>query len=740
MKSFVSTAWLFSFLLFILLFSFSALAQNPEPTATPPSSDDSILKISTTLIQADVTVTDKDGKIVTNLKPEDFEIYENGKKQDITNFSFIFSGAEKNPADSPTKVQNPSKNKNNIPIPPVKLNPEQVRRSYAIVIDDLGLSFPSVFWVQQSIKKFINEQMEEGDLVAIIRTGSGIGAMQSFTSNKEQLLAAVDKIRWNPQSRGGISILAPIAPTMKEQMTGAIDGDGKEKVVVGTNEEVQADKEYNDYRNENFAVGTIGALSYIIRGMKDLPGRKSMMLFSEGFQLYNTDNGLKQPTRILDSMRILADLANRSSVVIYTLDPRGLQSVSGLTAEDNTWGARTGTFGSSADTLSGKVGAREDEFVDSQQTLRFLAYETGGVPFINQNNMNKGLQQAINDQKGYYLLGYQPDESTFDPKKNRFNKLVIKVKNPDLKIRYRSGFFGITDERIKQLPQTPQQKILNALTSPFNSTGVNLSLYPIFTNDAKTGDMIHALVYIDTKDLSFSQTADGKRKANFDIVAMTFGDNGLQIGQLSKNYTVELPENVYQNTLKNGFVYDFFVPVKKAGAYQFRIAIYDKGSNNVGSASQFLEVPNLKKDRLVLSNLILDDFSTEEWKKMTSGATTDDSERSVFLDTTIRRFERGSILRYGYVIYNAKTDKTQKPELLVQTRLIRDGKVVLEGVMKPFDASGQPDLQRLEAAGAVALGNELTPGNYILQIIVLDKLASEKRRVSTQYVEFEIVR
>jgi VWFA-related protein len=735
MKSFFPVAGIFS----LFLFSLSVIAQTPAPTATPPVNDESIVKISTTLIQVDATVTDKDGKVVTGLKPEDFEVYENGKKQDITNFSFILSGAENNPADSPAIVQNPSNKKNNIPIPPIKLSPEQVRRSYALVVDDLGLSFPSVFWVQKALKKFINEQMQPGDLVAIIRTGSGIGALQSFTSSKEQLLAAVDKIRWNPQSRGGVGIFAPITPTMKEQMSGSVDQNGNEKSVVGKDEEVQAEKEYNDYRNENFTVGTLGALNYIIRGMKELPGRKSLMLFSDGFQLYKTENGSKQPTRVLDSMRVLADLANRSSVVVYTLDPRGLQDISGLTGEDNTWGTRVDSFGTSEDNLSGKVQDREDEFLDSQQSLRFLAYETGGIPFINQNNINKGLQRVLDDQKGYYLIGYQPDEESFDPNRNRFNRLVIKIKRPDLRIRYRSGFFGITDEKIEQMPQTPQQRIINALASPFNSTGVNLSLYPVFRNDAKTGDMIHALVYIDAKDLSFTQTTDGKRKTNFDLVAMTFGDNGVRIGQLSKNYTIDLTETVYQNALKNGFVYEFLVPIKKAGAYQFRIVLYDKGTNKVGSASQFLEVPNLKKDSLVISNLILDDFSPEEWKKVSSGATTNESERSLFLDTTIRRFNNGSILRYGYVIYNARTDRSQKIDLQVQRRLIRDGKVVWESSMTPFDAAGQADLKRIDAVGAITLGKDLQPGNYILQIIVQDNLASEKRRFSTQYVEFEIV-
>ncbi|MBA2494948.1 MAG: VWA domain-containing protein, partial [Acidobacteria bacterium] len=194
------------FLLF-LLFSVSVFAQTPMPTATPPNDDGEVVKISTALIQLDVIVTDKKGNQVTDLKPEDFEIFENGEKQNITNFSYIFSNPEKRPTDSPTPK---TTDKFSIPIPPAKLKLEQVRRTYAIVIDDLGLSFENVNWVQQSLKKFVNEQMQEGDLVAVIRTGSGIGALQSFTSDKRQLLAAINKIKWNPQGRGGISTFAAI--------------------------------------------------------------------------------------------------------------------------------------------------------------------------------------------------------------------------------------------------------------------------------------------------------------------------------------------------------------------------------------------------------------------------------------------------------------------------------------------------------------------------------------------------
>jgi hypothetical protein len=425
-------------------------------------------------------------------------------------------------------------------------------------------------------------------------------------------------------------------------------------------------------------------------------------------------------------MRVLADMANRSSVVIYTLDPRGLQVPGMANAEDNI----KNIFNSSP---TGKLQDRDDMFRESQQSLRFLAYETGGFPFINQNSLDLGMRRVLADQSSYYLLGYQPDADIFDPKKNKFNQLEVKVTRPGLKVRYRSGFFGVTDEKIQNVAQTPQQKLMNALTSPFGTSDVNLSLYPIYHNDAKDGDMIQALVYIDAKDLRFTEVG-GNRKANFDIVAMTFGDNGVPVNRISKNYTIEVSEKVYQNMLANGFVYTLGVPLKKAGAYQFRIALRDTNSDKVGAASQFVEVPNFKK-KMSVSNLILDNFTPEALQKIRLGGSRDNSDRTALLNTTLREFKRGTILRYDYVIYNPK----QRQSLTVQTRLIRDGKVIYEENPAPLKTGGQTDLMRLQSSGAITLGKNLEVGSYILQTIIVDAAAKGKDSFATQFVEFEVV-
>ena len=174
----------------ILFFLFTLIvnSQEPTPTATPNEEDDGIVKISTDLIQIDVAVTDKKGNLIKNLKEEDFEIFENGKKQDITNFSFVY-------AEPQTKIKNKTSSQSEIPLPPIKIKPNQVRRTIAIVVDDLNLSFQSVYYVRRALKKFVNEQMQEGDLVAILRTGGSIGVLQQFTNDKRELQMAIKSLK-----------------------------------------------------------------------------------------------------------------------------------------------------------------------------------------------------------------------------------------------------------------------------------------------------------------------------------------------------------------------------------------------------------------------------------------------------------------------------------------------------------------------------------------------------------------
>lgn len=713
----------------LILFAFSAFGQDATPVATP-TPDGDVVRISTNLIQLDVSVTDKKGKIITDLRPDEIEIYENDKKQEISNFSFV----------SNIRTQPPSTSKKDkksaIPIPPgMQPKPEQVRRTVALVVDDLTLSFESTFWVKEALRKFVDEQMQDGDLVAIIRTGAGIGALQQFTTDKRQLLAAIQKIRFNLNGRGRTGVFNPIEPTLREQLNGTVGSDGS---VTDLGDAIDADRgferETNEFRESIFASGTLGAINFIIRGMTDLPGRKSIMLLSDGFSLVTRDErGMPQGSRILDSLRRLTDLANRASVVVYTIDPRGLVAP-GLTAQDNTWGL-------SADQVEARLQDRRNELFDTQEGLTYLARQTGGFAILNQNDIGWGIRRVLDDQS-YYLIGYQPDDETFDPKVRRYNKLEIKVKRDGARVRYRSGFFGITDEQIQKPKLNASQSLLNALTSPFAVNDISLRLNALFIAGEKKSLLLRSYLHVDADDLKFSKEPDGTYKTTFELVAIGFGDNGVPVDEYSKGYTINVKEEAYQRIREKGFVYYFTFPVKKPGGYQLRVAIRDSVGNKVGSANQFVEIPNLKKNRLTLSGIVFESMPFDVWQRLSTDVSSYAEIKKTtdpMTDTSQRQFQNGSVLRYGVEIYNAKLDGARKSSLTSQIRIFRDGKKMFESRPTTVSQDEIAGSQSISLTGGLRLTEKMSTGDYVLQVIVTDNLAKEKRKIASQFVQFEIV-
>lgn len=718
--------------LFLIILVWCSLITVPAqtPTLTPSSDNENdVVRISTTLIQIDATVTDKKGKIVKDLKPEDFEVYENGKKQNISTFSFVNTKTESDIAQSAEPKQN--NQKNTVSAPPVKIKPEQIKRTYAIIVDDLSgsLSFTSSYLVKQAVKKFIKDQMQEGDLVALIRTSGGIGALQSFTSDKRQLLFAADKIRWTFGQR--IGTFDPLI-----SIRGTDKGSDQEKYEK-TDEFLNS---VEDFRRDSTSLGSLGAIKYIINGMKDLPGRKSVMLLSEGFNLYNTtltsgmsSQAFKDKTidpNTFSALRILTELANRESITFYPIDPRGLDEPS-MRAEDDTSDLN---LRANANAVEKIIQRRNGSLRDSQDSLAYIAQQTGGMAYYNQNDINIGMQRVLNDQAGYYLLGYQPDEETFDAQKSKFNKLVIKIKNPDLRVRYRTGFFGVTDEKVRQIRQTPQQQLNTALTSPFGASEVNLDLYSIAVADDKNKNSIRSFVYIDTKNLTATLSGDNYQ-GNYELVAIAYGDNGTVVDQAMKSYKFQFDKKFYQQFLDKGLIYDLTLPLKKSGAYQLRIAVRDVNSGKVGSASQFVEVPDTGKNKLTVSNLIVKNYTLPEWKKVSANQFGDSETANFFRDTTLRQFKRGTVLSYAYVIYNAKVDAIQSQQLKIQAKLYYQGKLLLQSEPQPYKPQSQSNLRKIEVLDSITLGSDLKSGEYALQLIISE---NEKRNVA-QSIDFEII-
>jgi len=716
-------------------------AQQPQPSPTPAedSDEDDVVRITTNLVQFDAVVTDKQGRRVADLRPEDFEVSVDGRRQEITNFSFVSGEPEAGGAARPVARDKKSdKSAPAPPLPPVPLRAGQVRRTIALVADDLGTSFQDIHYVRRALKKFVDEQMQPGDLVAIMRTSAGQGALQQFTTDKQLLYRAVERVRWSPVGRAGISTFAPIEPDPTPNigsMTGGRPNSGDRKGAGAEEENDDPRAALEEFREGVFTVGTLGAINYVVRGMRELPGRKSVVLFSGGFRIHkdlNQPNDRRDTDRVLENLRRLTDQANRASVVIYTIDARGL-AVPGLTAADN-YLPRPGSNPADSPELQ-----RGRELAQTQEGLAYLAEQTGGIFVRNTNDLPGGVQRILDDQKGYYLIGFRPQEELFEPSKGktRFNKFEVKLKRSGLNIRTRAGFYGFVETKKQPAPGSRAEQLRAALSSPLTSGDLSLRLTSLFSSPGAKTAVVDSLMHIDASQLKLTDEADGWKKAVIDVAALTFGENGQVVDELNRTETIRARDDALQLMLSGGLVYMMKVPIKKPGAYQLRVAVRDAQTDKVGSASQYIEVPDLGKNRLALSGVVL----TAAADDPAPGAAPKSVAPDPLRDATVRRFRQGSKIDFTYIIYNAKVDRaTGRPRLLTQTRIFRDGQPVFEGQLAPFDPGPQPDVTRLRSGSRLQLGMNLTPGDYVLQIVVTDELAKGSRATVTQWLDFEIVK
>lgn len=702
-----------------------------------------VVRISTNLVQVDVVVT-KDGKQVANLKPEDFEIREDGRLQQITNFAFVSvnSSANKTTMGTPSGVT------------PVSSPPPQrheVRRTVAIVVDDLGMSFESMANLRNYLRKFLSENLRSNDLVAIIRTGGQVGALQQFTTDRRVLSSAIADLKWNPCSRVGVNVLAPersliVQIPPEPQLHGRIPPDrspGSNQVNRPTTA-----NESNPCSVGNSANYSIAAIRFILRGMRELPGRKSMMLVSDNLPMERQENapvdfGFSRPiredanlidtatqaTNYADGLHGLAEHAILSSVVIYGVSSQRLQTTGPRPADEIGFPPQHMVRSRSEqmvkpDTLSKLISSRSAELQKNFDGGELLAKETGGFVIRNENDF--GLDRVLEDQNGYYLIGYRPATETFN---RRLHKIQVRVKRAGLSVRTRAGFYGVTEAETAAAPApaTERDRLNKALSSPFGAHDMTVRLTALFANDPKLGSLLRMFVAIDAKDLTFTAEPDGTHVAKLDLSTVLFSQNGAVVIRQDQNATLRLRGRPYERAVRKGVVYSVDLPLKHGGGFQARVAVLDSASQKIGAAGQFVQVPNLSDGQLALSGIVL----YAEAADANSGAT-DEWQRSLVL----RKFQQGTSLVFGYTIYNAALDtKTRLPHLTTQTVVFRDAVKIYSSDRIAVAATEQTDLQRIAAGARLQLGPALTPGEYVVQIVVEDHVA---KRTMTQVSQFEV--
>ena len=680
------TVALLTFLL--LLCVAPARAQNP-PNQTRPQPDDDRVVVTTNLVQVDAVVTDKNGKQITDLRPADFELVEGGRTRDIVGFSYI------DLRNAPANGKNRAANSRNEALPPQlhALRPESVRRAIAIVVDDFGLSFESIAHLRTALEKFVSEQTEASDVIAVVRASGGPGSMQQFTSNRAQVIATIKRLRWYQTGRGGAAALASMTADDRNEDGVELQGYSSARPP--------------DLSRKEFFGGSLGALGFVIDRLAKFPGRKSIVFISENLPLTSREAQAGGATRALDK---LIELANQHSIVISTMDARGLPK-SGMTADDNQYNL-------AANQVDKRTRERFQRFTVSKDALNYIAERTGGIFVQDQGDLNSGLRRIIDSEQGYYLLAFRPDDADKE-RPDRTYRVTLRLKHPDLVLRSRSTFRRFAQTPEEPLKQTTTDVLRDALGSPFVKEDVRLKVTALFTGRLQ----LKVLVHVDARDLTFAELPDGSHKASFDLAVVAFDDNGKIARELLRSEPVTVPAKHYEQALRDGLAYTIGVPLEKAGPYQVRVAVRDDDSGRLGSDSQFVEVPEARASRLAVAGLIMQANTTEN-----RGG------------PSVRRFVQGDALEYSYLVYGARQNQSNSTVLTSQIRLFRGSEEVFTGKIVPTTPANDASGEAIISGGTLAVTSLLPPGEYFLQVTVTDELAPRDKQTSTQWIDFEIIK
>lgn len=690
----------------LVLAATASSAQKPQQSS---ADEQPLVRVDVDLVQMDVVVTDSKGTHIADLRPEEFEILEGGKPQRITNFSFV-SNARTTTA---LTVQDLAA----APMAAARIAPGQARRTIAVVVDDLGVSEQSFMAIRAALEKFVS-QVEPDDLVAIITTSGRLGSLQRLTSDKRLLKAAVDRFRSLPNHRPGVGDDDFTCIWYNHQASGATAGVQDEdawlagQVCDGCARELDPHLELeNDHRSAYYGLMSLSALRRVVDGLRELPGRRSILLFTEGLPLVR-GQGTGETNRLLpDSYEAFLNHANRSGIVVNTIDPRGLMATFDTAERSHSGG-------------DGCASARLSELGLSQAQLGDIARRTGGISIINDNDLAASMIKVATDQLGYYLIGYKLPEGAKTGRGNDgFRKISIRVTRPGVKVRFHSSLYEQAPEQASEDGNV--KSLVAAVASPFAIPNVHVRLNSRFWDAGPgAGPVLDTTLEIDARDLHFSVESGGRRKATFDILALIYGTASKPLDTFEKSYTVSLTETAYARALREGLVQQLQLLVKQAGAYQIRGAVRDRESGQVGSASEFVEVPDLSRGGLALSGIVLS----------AGGAATHTTE-----GINRRRFRAGETVAYAYQVLNTQSAADGSPSLEVRAALHHDGRALGSSASMAINTKGQNDVKRLVVNNDFRLGPQLAPGDYTLQITVVDKNAPRKRATAVQTVDFEVV-
>jgi VWFA-related protein len=582
----------------------TAAPQTPAPQATAAQmAAQTVVKVTTHLVQVNVVVQDKKGVPVADLTKDDFVVYDKGREQKIATFAMESSlPAGSAPA---RKIAPPPPN---VFTNKVESRPDAPKSVTVILFDGLNTKFEDQAYAKQQIIKYL-QQVGPEDRVALYALGLDLRVLHDFTSDTSELLAALAKHKGHYSQA-----LTDANPDASET--------GNDDLDAWIN---QATQRMADFQQINIVNQTCEALEAIANHVAQIPGRKNLIWVSASFpfSIGFTDEAGADPTAFeqtfAEEMQRTARAMNEANMAIYPVDARGLIGISAFSATKKS-GYNTKT-GANAPRVSKSIYATQD-------TMNIMAEWTGGKAYYNSNDIKTAVSHAIDDGRVNYMLGFYPSDTVWD---SSFHEIKVEVKRPHLNIRCRSGYYAYPDKaqsedsflqtyrkekgagkseaEIEQLAREELKKketdelnasFQDALWSPLEATNIGMtarveSIEMFSKKEPEKGSWPAIKVYLqlDPKDISLT-FQDGFWVGGLQVLFVVQGKDGKVLSSLPNDVQMKLTQEKHDNIVKNGLT---LAKVIEPGpdSDKIRVVTFDRTTGTFGS----LNIPLSKVVKVV---------------------------------------------------------------------------------------------------------------------------------------------
>jgi VWFA-related protein len=686
------------------------------PGAQEPQRAVGTLKEGVTAVLVDVVVRDRRGQPVKDLTQADFEVLEDGVPQTIGSFTPILEGllggGTRAPAAAPAAPAGTAAASASTPA--IVPGPGVT----AIVFH--GLSPEGRKRAVESAQTYLGQKEEMSNFVGIFGIDLSLVPLVPFTRNGYAVRQALNRMATGgsagfnapemQQQRTNAENAASSASAAANNATAAAGAGNSGNVGTAAGDAKLAQMEASMVsgfqameRNQSGYIAT-DALIAIVRTLGRVPGRKSVVLFSEGLEI---------PTDVARLFSGVMDAANRANVSIYTIDAAGLRAQSEQQkVRDMVVGAGGASEGGySADGGGGSytrgiLEANENALRDPTTLLRQLALETGGQAFNNTNNLRPAFERVDSDLHNYYMLGYTPINTAFDGK---FRAIQVKVKRSGLTIAARKGYFAVRNPGTSPVNEweTPALGALEQKPVP-NAFPVRAGAL-LFPERGRPG-LVPVVVEVKTEPLTFQPDKDGKTYTSDFTVLVRFLDGNKQVARkVSEHYQIR-GDIAQIDRAKQGEVVFYRESELPAGVYSMETVVHDAPSGKSSVRFATVEVPRTEDNKLRMSSLVLvrrGENVPEKDRRADNPLLVNGVALSPNLGDPVSKASKEAT--FYFAMYPGK--EGSGPNVVIE--LLQNGKPVAQLPMPvpPADANG-----RIQQLGRLPL-DQLSPGTYELRAI-----------------------